>query len=188
MRWVNLALCEEVAMARRAKEFLKKLTGLSTPFGGVSWKPLADERDVIYRLLQQLGNRRLMDRTHGAFGFPRVIRSLEQMRNDLTAALTELPSDSPLRGILEDARADLQHFQTFVEDEFSDNGHIDRGPSEALLEALWAIRKGIGAKVAFLSNACDVPLSKDLLYHFHVDEPRKVETGNEGGPGSGGAV
>jgi len=83
----------------RLREFLSKLTGLSTPLGGISWKPASDEREVVYRLLQRLGNRRLVHHSHGSFGFPGAIRSLELMREDMTTALGELGPASPLRAL-----------------------------------------------------------------------------------------
>ena len=75
------------------------------------------------------------------------------------------------RGLLEDTRADLQHFQTFVEDEFSQNDQIDRAPSGALQEALWALRKAVGAKVAFLCKTCDIPPSEGLTRNFQLQLP-----------------
>jgi hypothetical protein len=135
----------------------------------MSWKPAPDEQEIVYGVLQRLGNRRLILDRHSSFNFPSAIRSLDLMRQDISVALGVLGPGSPLRNVLEDARADLQHFQTFLEDEFARNGRIDTLlPSDEVLEALSGLRESVGAKVAFLCRACDIQPSKGLGWNFRL--------------------
>jgi hypothetical protein len=44
----------------KGKQIAKRLTGISTPIGGISWTPPVDERDVAKKLLVFLEDRRAL--------------------------------------------------------------------------------------------------------------------------------
>ena len=44
----------------KGKQLAKRLTGISTPIGGISWTPPIDEREVAKQLLVHLEDRRAL--------------------------------------------------------------------------------------------------------------------------------
>lgn len=80
-------------MKNKLKDFVRKISGLSTPIGGITWTPVPNERQIVYKLLQQLGDRRLIRHYHGGFEYRAVINSLKIMRGNVTSALSDLKPD-----------------------------------------------------------------------------------------------
>ena len=76
------------------KELIHRLTGFSTPFLGVSWKPLEPEREVIRRLLNFLEDRRVLFNPYTLEVEGQVVESVTEIRQRLTRVLDELPEGS----------------------------------------------------------------------------------------------
>jgi hypothetical protein len=160
-------------MKRTLSNFIRRLSGISSPVGGISWTPTADERQIVYKLLQRLGNRRLIRHHHGGFEYPAVVRSLEIMRSNVTDALAELSPESGARPLLEDIRTALHAFQDLLQEEYpQDRYRYDLGteasPTSEVLEALQEMRSIVGRQVGRLSQIHEIPLSDTLVHNFAI--------------------
>jgi hypothetical protein len=150
-------------------QFFDRISGVSTPFVGISWIPPIDERQTIYRLLQRMGDRRLIRHYHGGFEYSSVVSSLNTMRSNLTEALAELSPESKVRPLLEDMRTTLHAFQDLVEAEYPrdkfdyEAERAEAGATEEVLEALNAVRHAAGDRILQLSEVYNIPLSKNLI-------------------------
>ena len=84
----------------KGRELGTRLIGISTPAGGISWKPPVDERDKAQRLLVYLAGQRALhypyDREIGSFIVQSILDISERLTNDIEA----LSTDSLLRKIL----------------------------------------------------------------------------------------
>jgi hypothetical protein len=94
----------------KGRELANRLTGISTPIGGVSWKPPVDERGKAQRLLVYLAGQRALhypyDREIGSF----VVQSILDTRERLTRDIKDLSVDSILRQILRGMEAACRKF------------------------------------------------------------------------------
>ena len=83
-----------MSKARRAKlkgkELAKRLTGISTPIGGLSWTPPVDERDVAKQLLVFLEDRRALYMPYNLEVSPYVVDSVLEIRQRLTEDLEQI--------------------------------------------------------------------------------------------------
>jgi uncharacterized protein DUF6650 len=155
----------------KIKEFMTKISGIDTPFGGVSWTPPANERQVIYRLMQQMGDRRLIRHCHGGLEYAAVVRSVETMRANITVALGELEPESRSRNCLETMRFALHLFQDFVESEYPRSRFVYEGSREApltenVLTALYRMRSVVWKQLEILAQSHDVVIQTQLLINF----------------------
>jgi hypothetical protein len=126
------------------RDFLRRIRGIDTPLGGVSWEPPVAARKVVHRFLERMADRRFIYRTHGGFKYALVVESLKTMRNEVSEALGELQPDVRGRDHLISIRSALHAFQTFLESEYPDAGTADLNrevrPTDALPEALMEFR------------------------------------------------
>jgi len=89
-------------------DLLRRLNGVSTPFGGVSWVPPADERPVAQAVLAMLDRRVLLrpyemeDRHHSLVSW--------SIRKALTEALGQVSQESRLAMHLRGMRAACRRF------------------------------------------------------------------------------
>jgi len=147
-------------MKMSIKEFLNKLSGISTPIIGVTWTPLGDERQIVYKLFQKLGDRRLIRHYHGGFEYDAVIDSLMIMRKDITSTLSELSPESKCRKILENIRKALHLFQTFIEN----NEYVT--DSDDVLTALYDMKNVVRKNLIKLSKIYNIEIDEYLEYNF----------------------
>jgi|SRR5271156_6247489 len=156
-------------MKKRLAQFFDRISGVSTPFVGISWIPPADERQIIYKLLQRMGDRRLIRHSHGGFEYSSVVSSLNTMRSNLTEALAELSPESKVRPLLEDMRTTLHAFQDLVEAEYPrdrfdyEAERAEAGETAEVLKALNVVRRAAGDRILQLSETYKISLSKNLI-------------------------
>jgi len=157
------------------KTFLSRLTGISTPFGGVSWKPPLDQRQVVYRLVQQLANRRFISHRHGLWHYWEAVESLNEIRKYTTRALGDLPMEAKARAYLENIRQATQEFQTFLEHNHLDNPRASQfDPEEPstqieVTKALRELRDVIAAQIREMCTTYQIDLSLLLVYWLPRD-------------------
>ena len=94
----------------KGKSLLSRLTGISTPFVGVSWSPPADEKDIARKLFVFLSDRRALYNPYDIEIGPHVIHSVMEIRQRITSDLENLVSDSPLRQNLKAMQAACRRF------------------------------------------------------------------------------
>jgi len=94
----------------KGRELAARLTGISTPIGGISWKPPVVERDKARRLLVYLAGERSLhcpyDKEIGTF----VVESILDTRERLARDIEDLSMDSILRHILRAMQAACRKF------------------------------------------------------------------------------
>lgn len=162
-------------------DFLRRISGISTPLGGLQWDNEPSEREFIYEMLQSLGNRRLVRHYHGGFEYKAVLRSCEIIREDITSALKRLRPESAARIRLEEMRAAIHIFQTLVEERYPperfsyDREGVEAPPDDAVLTALCALRDFFGARLSQLSSAYGIPLAQELSYQYELAEVNLIK-------------
>jgi predicted small metal-binding protein/nucleoside phosphorylase len=151
------------AAARRSAQFLYDFLS-SAPVGVPSFEVVntfslegARERDSVYGLFQELGDRRLLCHSHGTWEYPKAMDSLERMRASITKALARLGPDWSHRKLLENARAALQDFETLLEREMQEVGW-ESVPSRSLVESAVRMRDVIRQSLQILANAYSLTL------------------------------
>ncbi|WJR67094.1 hypothetical protein QTA58_23430 [Neorhizobium sp. CSC1952] len=77
-------------MLIRAKEMLKRVTGISTPLFGVSWNPPASDRDAVRKFLAFLEDRRALFNPLPAEVEDHVISSIHMIRAECTTTVGTL--------------------------------------------------------------------------------------------------
>ena len=164
-------------------EVLKRLNGISTPIVGINWTPSVDERQVVYKLVQQLADRRLIWPSHGDFHFEKAIRSLESMRGHITEALGALKPEAQSRTLLEQIRLALQLFQTFLEKQYPPGQQrLNQAPLKPGVLNVWAtMQKVVGERLVVLSTNHKIALPAVLEYTI-VSPGLAVEGEREGHP------
>lgn len=147
------------------KEVASRVTGISTPFGGVDFKAPEAEVVVARRVISLLEDRRVL---YAPFSFESpeaCVQSANQIRQALTSELGQLPSGSQLRTILQRIRQASRDFVTTVEQKI---GHGARhmspdGWSAAEFGlALGSLRSTVGTYVAILASTYKVDVDDEL--------------------------
>ena len=88
------------------REIARRLTGISTPFGGVSWNPPSEsETTVVRRVIAHLGNHRVLFDPYDVEVPEHCISSIIQLRAYLTEELGRLDPKSHLAETLLAMRA-----------------------------------------------------------------------------------
>jgi glycine cleavage system H protein len=130
-------------LARRKRKI--RLTGVATPFGGVTFEVEAGESENIRKLLIYLEDRVVLSRNPPADGV-RLLSSMQKVSAAVTEALQAIPPDSSGVGPLEAIRT------------------IAREGYDGPLPLLRAgeIRGGIGAQLAELAARYKLPLPEGL--------------------------
>jgi hypothetical protein len=94
----------------KGRELANRLTGISPPIGGISWKPPVVEREKARRLLVYLAGERALhypyDKEIGTF----VVESILDTRERLARDIKDLSMDSILRQILRGMQAACRKF------------------------------------------------------------------------------
>jgi hypothetical protein len=96
----------------KGKQLAKRLTGISTPIGGLTWEPPVDERDMARKLLVFLEDRRVLyipyDMEIGMY----VVDSIQEIRDRLTQDLEQISKSSVLGESTAAMRASCRKFLT----------------------------------------------------------------------------
>ncbi|MHC4517785.1 MAG: DUF6650 family protein [Planctomycetota bacterium] len=152
-------------MSKSAKTKLKgrklaaRLTGISTPVGGIDWDPPGEERDRAGQVLVYLAERRALgdpyDMAIGSF----VTQSILDMRERLGGELRDLSTNSVLQEALRAMRAACR---MFLEENRSPRSGYG-SPYEAQLHStLGVLRALFGIHVARIACAYDLEVDARL--------------------------
>jgi hypothetical protein len=143
----------------------RKITGFSTPLGGVQWSdPGPGEAEIIRRFLVFLEDRRVLYNPFDMETESEVEHSIHQIRDECTKTLQALSADAfavtPLRMIREAGRE-------FYDDQREHYRHFDyqwRGshPSPAFFVALGGFRATVGHQVAVLAGRYQIDVEGAL--------------------------
>jgi hypothetical protein len=145
-------------------QLAKQLLENRDPPDGLSWEVGNHDKVIIYTLLQRLANRRLIRHWHGGFHYVASIRSCEAIRQYITTALCDLPSDAGARIVLEILRQSVQCFQTLLEQTYPkerfpyENIDAEAGISSHIVNALANLRDAFSLVVGQLARAYKIDL------------------------------
>jgi len=164
----------------KGRDLAKRLTGISTLIGGISWKPPVEERSKAQRLLVYLAGQRALhypyDREIGSF----VVQSIVDTRERLTRDIEGLSVGSILRQILRGMQAACRKF-------LDENQSPSAGygwPYEAQLHCtLGELRALFGIHIARIACAYDLEVDVCLggvLPPEPEREPNKSHNTNSG--------
>jgi hypothetical protein len=142
----------------KGKAIASRLTGISTPVGGISWKPPVDEEDKARRLLTYLEDRRALHHAYDMEVGDYVVASILEIRKRLTEDLEEVNKSSILGESLTAMRAACRRFLD-VNQKPRDRRHW-LGPE--FISSLGELRALFGIHVARLACAYDLAVEKEL--------------------------
>jgi hypothetical protein len=155
----------------KGKGIVSRLTGISTPIGGISWIPPADERDKAKRLLTFLEDRRALYHPYNMEVGDYVVQSILEIRERLTSDLEDVNKSSFLGETLTAMRATCRKFLDKVQRPSRKRYWL--GPD--FIDALGQLRAIFGVHVARLACAYDLEVEKDLA-SILPPEPEQDET------------
>ncbi len=121
-------------------EIAKRLTGISTPTFGISWQPSDSERTVARRVIARLEDRRVLFVPSEMEVPEHCVRSVLEIRQLLTAAISEVDEGSSLSKALRAMRAACRKFLDSVR---SDERIIQFGASRGHY-ASWQFNGAVG--------------------------------------------
>lgn len=157
-------------------ETARRITGISVPFGGVSWAdPGPSEADVVRRFLIFLEDRRVLYNPFQIEVEHEVERSIDQIREECTKVLQSLSSTAAACEPIRVIRAACRRFQDERHEEFPHFGgnwqRLHGQPGFFL--ALGAFRALDGHQVALLAGRHNIDIEGDLasiLPQMEADE------------------
>lgn len=158
-------------------DLARRITGFSTPIGGVSWKPQAADRDTVRGFLTFLEDRRVLFNPFHLEVEYQVRQSIQQIREQCTNAIGTLPDNShaiaPLRGIRAACRRfldePLTHKRHFHQRDF----YGPEGPE--FFTALGEFRAIVGAHVAGLAVLYKIELEAELASIVPAEDTDKQQ-------------
>ncbi|WFU01953.1 hypothetical protein QA648_17915 [Rhizobium sp. CB3171] len=168
-----------MALLIRAKDMLKRITGVSTPWFGVSWNPPTSDRDAVRKFLAFLEDRRALFNPLPAEVEDDVISSIHMIRAECTTAVGALSEKAPgvahVRAIGAACRRFLDEpYPTFDDimerrrdpyfDRDESHGRLRRGTHPAgFFTALGELRAFVGIQIAMLSSLYEIDIHGDLV-------------------------
>jgi hypothetical protein len=143
----------------------RRITGISTPLGGISWADAGPgEGEIVRRFLVFLEDRRVLYNAMDLEVVSQVHRSIEEIREQCTKTLQALAPKAfavlPVRAIREASRR-------FHDDEreafrFFDRGWSNHDGGPGFFVALGSYRASVGHQVALLAAHYDLDIEGDL--------------------------
>jgi hypothetical protein len=143
----------------------RRITGISVPFGGISWAdPGPSDAEIVRRFIVFLEDRRVLYNAYNLESLSEVERSIHEVRSECTETLQALGPKAfgvtPIRSIRAAGRRfhdDEKESFRFFDHRF---GHHDGSPG--FFAALGAFRSTVGQQVAVLAAHYDIDIEGDL--------------------------
>jgi len=145
------------------KEIAKSLTGISTPFGGVSWKPPETERGVVRKLLVFLEDRRALYNPYDIEMPVYVDRSIIEIRHKLTEILESLDEKSEASQHIHAMRAACRKFLNQTSGTQTRNRYFGMHRDEFFFAALGELRAIFGIHIAQLCVKYGIDIEEELV-------------------------
>jgi hypothetical protein len=164
----------------KGRELATRLTGISTPIGGISWKPPADEQDKARRLLLYLAGQRALHYPYNKEIGTFVVQSVLDTRERITRDLKALSMDSLLRETL---RAMQAVCRKFLDENQSPSAGYGWPYEAQLLSTLGELRALFGIHIARIACAYDLELDaclEGILPPEPEQEPNKSHSTSSG--------
>jgi hypothetical protein len=145
----------------KGKKLLGRLTGISTPIGGVSWRPPTDESEVAKKLLVFLEDRRVLFMPYDMEVGLYVLRSVEEIRARLTKDLEQIERTSTLGESIAAMRASCRKFITQTQEDPMARRHWHM--EGMILQSLGELRAIFGLHIARIACAYDLEIEEQLM-------------------------
>jgi hypothetical protein len=142
----------------------RRITGVATPWGGISWEVVDSDADIVRRVFNFLEDRRVLYQPFSAQLFDHAGLSVRDTREMLTRELDANPG-AELKKYLQNIRSELRRFNTQL-DEIENSGRAAGEPWEVVRErqvlALGDMRGRVNSSLAVLAKNYCVELDEDL--------------------------
>lgn len=165
-----MAKKKKVAYKRAARS----ITGISTPFFGVSWNPPDDKRRIVRDLVTFMEDRRALFEDYSREYGPWVIDSVSQMRDELTATIRRCGEDPDIEAPVRAMRAACRKYLNEV-DPSTKRIHQPYRLEPLLWAALGELRGIFGLHLARLCVAFGVDVEPELAAIF----PQEIEDSDD---------
>jgi hypothetical protein len=140
----------------------RKITGLSTPWVGVSWVEVDSDTDIVRRVFNFLEDRRVLYEPLNAQLFMYVGPSVKDIREMLTKELATPPEAEQLAASLKEIRAALRKLNTDLE-VIEHSGLVDPGEiRERQVRALGEARVRANPILATLAAKYETDVEDEL--------------------------
>lgn len=142
----------------------RRITGFSTPIGGLSWTSPAAERDTVRGFLTFLEDRRALYQPNNLEVESDVHHSVQAIRQACTDGLTTLDEKSHAVGPIRAIRAACRRFLDEPQADFRNlMGGLGRfGDRAGFFTALGELRAAVGAQIAILAVVYKIELEAEL--------------------------
>lgn len=142
---------------KKSYKLLKKITGISCPFFGISWNPRKSDREKIKRVITFLEDRRVLFNPYHLEIPIWVSQSIIEIRAELTKIIPEFDEDSEIVEFLRTMRAACRRYldRTF---KLQDR----RFMNDLLIENLIELRSVFGICIAKLSMMYGIDIEEEL--------------------------
>jgi len=158
VRSIKMSKTKETKL--KGKQLAKRLIGISTPIGGISWTPSVDERDVAKQLLVFLEDRRALFMPYNMEVEIYVVDSILEIRQRLTEVLEKISRSSVLGESISAMRASCRKFLTEAQD-VPRRMHHWRMEGQ-IWQALGELRAIFGIHIARVACAYDLEVEEQL--------------------------
>lgn len=148
-------------------DIARRMTGFSTPVFGVSWSAPTPEREWIRHLLNFLEDRRVLYVPYPNEEFDYAVRSVIEIRKELTETLNKLPEKSEAVDPVRAMRAACRKFLNDPSLESRNPERSHRPPTlhwmePGFLVALGELRASFGVQIARLSVRYGIDIEEEL--------------------------
>lgn len=154
-------------MKIKYRKIAKSLTGISTPFFGVSWNPPESDRDVVRKLITFLEDRRALYNPYNIETPIFVAHSLIEVRKELTDILQSVGDNPDVSPHLRAMRAACRKYLNEVGDQWRPSHHF--GDFEAF-SALGELRAVFGIQIAQLAVKYGIDVEEELASILPVED------------------
>lgn len=156
----------------RVADIKRRLTGFSTPFGGISWQPEESEEQSARRVIAYLEDRRILYDPFEVEVPEYGAESVLDIRRFVTSEIGALGAQSPLADNLRAIRAACRKFLNAIDSD--DRPHAGArywGHSRWSFDrALGELRNAIGVHVALIASRYEFDVEDDLARILPVED------------------
>jgi hypothetical protein len=154
-------------MKIKYKQIAKSLTGISTPFFGVSWNPPETDRDVVRKLITFLEDHRALYNPYDIETPIFVSHSLLEVRKELTNILQRIGDNPDISPHLRAMRAACRKYLNEVGDHWIPRHNFR---DFEVFSALGELRAVFGIHVAQLAVKYGIDVEKELASILPIED------------------
>lgn len=139
------------------KSFIRKITGISTPFVGLSWEVVQSEKEIARDLNVYLTNKRVLHKNHGRLHKEHTCLSLIDLRKYLNKTLLKLDESSVFFEIVKGLQYLCVEYQNYLEE-----SELDVLNTEFIF-ASSMFRKEFLIMISSIFSRFDIEIAEELL-------------------------